>query len=43
MVLERYCLKKKKKKAGGKRESRKREASHGHVDRGGKGEREKES
>jgi hypothetical protein len=35
MVLELYC-----RKAGKKREGRKREASHGHVERGGKGERE---
>jgi hypothetical protein len=36
MVLEFYC-----RKAGGKREcNRKREASHGHVERRGKGERE---
>jgi hypothetical protein len=35
MVLELYC-----RKAGRKREGRKRETSHGHVKRGGKGERE---
>jgi hypothetical protein len=37
MVLELYCI-----KAGRKREGRKREreAGHGHVERGGKGERE---
>jgi hypothetical protein len=35
MVLEFYC-----RKAGGKREGRKREAYHSHVERGG-GEREK--
>jgi hypothetical protein len=37
MVLELYC-----RKAGGKREGIKRESGHGHVERGGKGEREKE-
>jgi hypothetical protein len=38
MVLELYC-----RKAGRKREGqRKREAGHGHMKRGGKGEREKE-
>jgi hypothetical protein len=38
MVLELYC-----RKAGRGRESRKREASHVHMERGGKGrEREKE-
>jgi hypothetical protein len=37
MVLELYC-----RKAGRKREGRKREASHGHVERRGKGKREKE-
>ena len=36
MVLELYC-----RKAGRKREGRKREAGHGHVERGGR-EREKE-
>jgi hypothetical protein len=35
MVLELYC-----RKAGRKREGRKREAGHGHVERGGKGKRE---
>ena len=34
MVLELYC-----RKAGRKREIRKREAGHGHVERWGKGER----
>ena len=34
MVLELYC-----RKAGRKREGRKREAGHGHVERWGKGER----
>ena len=37
MVLELYC-----RKAGRKREGRKREAGHGHMERGGT-EREKES
>jgi hypothetical protein len=36
MVLELYC-----RKAGGKRESRKREISHGQEERRGKGERKK--
>jgi hypothetical protein len=35
MVLELYC-----RKAEGRREGRKREAGHSHVERGGKGERE---
>jgi hypothetical protein len=35
MVLELYC-----RKTGGKREGRKREASHGHVERREKGKRE---
>jgi hypothetical protein len=35
MVLGFYC-----RKAERKKEGRKREASHGHMDRGGKGERE---
>jgi hypothetical protein len=37
MVLELYC-----RKARSRRESRKREVGHGHVERGGKREREKE-
>jgi hypothetical protein len=37
MVLELYC-----RKAERKREGRKREVSHGHVERGGKGEGEGE-
>ena len=37
MVLELYC-----RKAGGKREGRKTETGHGHVERGGKGKRERE-
>ena len=37
MVLELYC-----RRAGRKREGRKREAGHGHVERGGEEEREKE-
>jgi hypothetical protein len=38
MVLEIYC-----RKAGGKREGKKeRETGHDHVERGGKGKREKE-
>ena len=37
MVLEFYC-----RKAGRKREARKRKTGHGHVERGGKGKREKE-
>jgi hypothetical protein len=36
MVLELYC-----RKAGGRRKGRKREAGHGHMERGGKGERER--
>ena len=35
MVLELYC-----RKAERKREGRKRKAGHGHLERGGKGERE---
>jgi hypothetical protein len=35
MVLKLYC-----RKAGRKREGRKREVGHGHVERGGKGKRE---
>jgi hypothetical protein len=35
VVVEFYC-----RKAGGRKEDRKREGSHGHVERGGKGERE---
>ena len=35
MVLELYC-----RKAGGRREGRKREASHGHMEIGVRGERE---
>jgi hypothetical protein len=37
VVLELYC-----RKAGGKRAGRKTEAGHGHVERDGEGEREKE-
>ena len=36
-VLELYC-----RKTGEKRENRKREASHGHVERTGKGDKERE-
>jgi hypothetical protein len=36
MVLELYC-----RKAGRRREGRKREAGHGHVERAGKGKRER--
>jgi hypothetical protein len=36
LELELYCRK------AGRREDRKREAGHGHMERGGKGEREKE-
>jgi hypothetical protein len=39
MVLELYCRKAERKREGIKREGIKREASHGHVERGGKGER----
>ena len=38
IVLELYC-----RKTGEKRENRKREASHGHVERTGKGDKERKT